>query len=178
MSTITESRRHARRPSRRPGAIHALMALVLCALTASAPAFPGGDRHGPGLAGALSPRALMRMAERLDLSAEQRAAMGQLVDTAFPQIRQLMFALHDERETLRGLVQSERFDDTAAAAVTTRIGELSGQMALLATRTLADMRALLTDEQRARLDTLRARGYRGPGDGRDAGPDAAAMVLP
>ncbi len=118
-----------------------------------------------------------RLADDLELSAEQREAVrGGMEDR-----RERMQALHAElranHQQLGALDPADPNYETLVNSLAQRQGELTSEMALLRSRAHAELMGVLTDEQKARLGELRAerkarreerrehwRDYRGGGE--------------
>lgn len=135
----------------------AVLALSCIGVAASSPAFSGehalpdemGMRigpmagHGPGRQHGSGPE--------LQLSDAQEQKAFALRHAAEPARFEQMAALRTSHEALRALVESGRFDETRAAALSQAIGKASAALALAQARSDAQFLALLTPEQRARL---------------------------
>lgn len=152
--------------------------MALCVVVA-ATAFSGrGSMGPPGFmqhgGGALR---MMHVMHELDLSSAQRDSLGAIMDDTMPRARELGFTLMDRHKALREIAVADDFNDTAAAEIAADIGEGVAALTLLTTRSAAEMRAVLTAEQRQRFDELRKQGrhhrkhgkrwHHGRGDGDD-----------
>ena len=100
----------------------------------------------------LDPMHLVMLAERLDLSGEQREALGRIADEATPKIRDLMFRMGDARKELDVALEGQGKDDAALRALADAQGKLHADLLFLQMSTRQRMRKLLNDEQRAQLD--------------------------
>jgi Spy/CpxP family protein refolding chaperone len=139
--------------------VFVLGAITLCVVVAAG-AFPGRGSMGPPgfmLHGGGAMR-MMHMMQELDLSGEQRDSIATIMDETMPRARELGFALMDDHKALREIAVAEDFDDDAAEGITADIGENVAALTLLTTRSAAEMRAVLTAEQRLRFDELREQG--------------------
>ena len=96
-----------------------------------------------------------RMAEHLDLSAEQEQEINRLVDEV--QIANAVDRerLHQIKEDLRALATS--FDDGAAQTLTDELGQISGRVAYRNISTMAAVRELFTTEQLQQIEAFRER---------------------
>jgi Spy/CpxP family protein refolding chaperone len=115
---------------------------------------PEGMGHDPG-------RMLEHVAERLDLSAEQKVAVEGLVTQARD-------AGATDRERMRALRtelmgQRDNFDAAKAREISDEIGTLTGRMVYQASETWSQVYQLLSAEQRSRLDAMMKKrgGHRG-----------------
>lgn len=146
----------------------AAAALLLAGATAAAaqdrpPA--AGPMHGPAAGPMMhacpmmdmmehGPRAALERREQLGLSAEQAQrleALHQRVHEAHMRAMPQMQAVHAE---LSALAEAERFDEAAARAAIQRGTQLHAEMMLAMLRAQHEARAVLTPEQRERLQQL------------------------
>ncbi|WP_405239884.1 Spy/CpxP family protein refolding chaperone [Lentisalinibacter orientalis] len=170
----------------------ALAALLFAGAALAGP--HGAGPHGGGPHGGPDPaRMLAHMSAELDLSAEQREAVRQALDSRRDEIRTLHEQLRANHRELRNLDPADPNHQTLANTLAQRQGELTSRMALLRSETHADIMAALDEDQQARLTEMRADrmarmdqrrqklqqhqrpsapGGAGAGQGRGAGPDA------
>jgi len=122
-----------------------------CAGRAQSMAF---GRHG-------DPEArIERMAQRLNLSTEQRDAMRAIVDKARPQMRALRDRLTDNRTQLRTLTLQGNADEARVRTLADAQGKAMADLIVLRTQMRSEMDKVLTEPQRQQL---RQRfGQRGP----------------
>lgn len=111
----------------------------------------GGHKGGPM---AFGMHKMERLAERLDLSDEQRDKVFAILDEARPEMRDTMFELRDERKNFMQLdPQADNY-----AAETDRMAKLAGEKAEQMVRKMAELKARilaeLNDEQRAELEQM------------------------
>jgi Spy/CpxP family protein refolding chaperone len=95
---------------------------------------------------------LVMLAERLELSKDQREALGKIVDEAMPKMRDLMFRMGDARKELDTALEGQGKDDSALRALADAQGKLHADLLFLQLSTRQRMRQLLTEEQRAQLE--------------------------
>jgi len=100
----------------------------------------------------MDPMHLVMLAERLDLSGEQREALGKIADEATPKMRDLMFRMGDARKELEAALEGKGKDDAALRGLADAQGKLHADLLFLQMSTRQRMRKLLNDEQRAQLD--------------------------
>lgn len=172
----------------------ALTALLFAGAALAGP--HGGGPHGGGPHGGPDPeRMLAHMSAELDLSAEQREAVGEALESRRDEIRALHEQLRANHRELRNLDPADPNYQTLANSLAQRQGELTSRMALLRGETHADIMAALDEDQQARLTEMRterlahmdqrrqklqqrlhrrpsAPGDAGAGEGREAGPEA------
>lgn len=133
-------------------------ALVAGLMTASAFAFPGrgcsGGAHGQGWGDG---HGIERMAQWLDLSAEQRTSVRAIEDKYRTQLRSLRDRMTDSRKALREATAQSEPDDTKVRMLADAQGKAMADMIVLRTRMLVEMQLVLTDAQRAKLRDLRER---------------------
>lgn len=139
---------------------------ILSALSLAATAAPmdGGDHgmqhmHGGDhsrMAG-MTPMAL----HQLDLSETQQDKVFELMHGQAKQRYELMRAIRNNRAALRELARAPGFDTAKAQTLADEQGRLMAQQAFQRAQTEAQLRALLTPEQRKKLDERREDGPRG-----------------
>lgn len=175
--------RHTMASAARRGALGGL-ALAAClglfagAATAQPPDAAGGPggrrfdrRHGPPP----FEQVLERHAERLGLDDAARARVRAIADAARPEGDRLRNELEDRQREMRELLGADAPDEAAVLAQADRIGAAETALQKQRLRTMLEIRAILTPEQRAELvkihaerkERWRERKMRG---GRDAGP--------
>lgn len=116
--------------------------------------------HFPG------PMHVLDLADKLGLSAEQRAATKRLMDNHKAEARQIGAKLVDAERSLEALFRSGRVEQGALASAVDAAAALQGRYRLSHLETHRRMRSLLTDAQVARYDELR--GYANPAAAKDA----------
>ena len=117
----------------------------------------------------MSGQMLLRMADELSLSIEQQDSLQGLIDEFQPSWDSLRERMSASRSKMMGLTP----DDPEYASVTQEVSQqaaaMAAEMVMLTSDFQARAYALLTEEQRQRLDELKSerRHYRrswGPGD--------------
>jgi protein CpxP len=98
-----------------------------------------------------------RMADRLDLTDDQRAKVEAIVDESRQQMSDLRDKMQANREQLRQLTQQSPFNETAVRNVADTQGDLKADMIVLRTQQHAEINAVLTDEQRAQWEEMRGK---------------------
>jgi Spy/CpxP family protein refolding chaperone len=125
--------------------------------------------RGPGGPGAMPGQMLLRMADELNLSIEQQDSLQGLIDEFQPSWDSLRERMSASRSKMMGLTP----DDPEYASVTQEVSQqaaaMAAEMVMLTSDFQARAYALLTEEQRQRLEELKSerRHYRrswGPGD--------------
>jgi Spy/CpxP family protein refolding chaperone len=107
--------------------------------------------HFPG------PAHVLELADRLDLSSEQRAATRKLMDEHKREARAIGAKLVDAERALEALFRNAEVEPAALARAVREASSLEGEYRLSHLETHRRMRALLTEGQVKRYDALR--GY-------------------
>jgi Spy/CpxP family protein refolding chaperone len=94
---------------------------------------------------------VMRMAERLDLTDEQRDRIGKIIDEMRPRLRENGFAMMDNREEVYELMQEDKVNDKKLRSLTRKQGDLVADMMYMHLKMRSDIHAVLTDEQREKM---------------------------
>lgn len=108
-----------------------------------------GHGEGPGH----DPATMMsHMTARLDLTEEQQLKVNELMASSSEQMGADRARLHQLREEMRG--QRDNFDAGQAQVIADEFGEISGRMMYQFASTYAGIYQLLSDEQKAEMDSL------------------------
>lgn len=126
------------------------LAAVFFAGAALAGPHGGGQHRGPDPA-----RMLDHMTAELGLTAEQREAVRETLESRREETRSLHEQLRANHRELRNLDPEDPNYQTLANTLAQRRGELTSRMTLLRSQTHADIMALLDDEQQAKLAGMR-----------------------
>ena len=105
----------------------------------------------PGVPG--MPFNLIMLAEQLELTPEQRDKAGKVLDETTPKVRALMFRMMDARKAGNAL-KSGTASDKDIRRHADEQGEIVAELTYLGLKSRADLRALLTEEQRKKLDSF------------------------
>jgi Spy/CpxP family protein refolding chaperone len=110
---------------------------------------------GMGMAHAMPgvPFNLIVLAEQLELTPEQRDKAGKILDETTPKVRALMFRMMDARKAGNAL-KSGTAGDKDIRRHADEQGEIVAELTYLGLKARADLRALLTEEQRKKLDSF------------------------
>jgi len=114
-------------------------------------AMHGGDRYGGGRHGGA-----MRMLRGLDLTEAQRDKIFEMRHAQAPARRAQMKAVHAARKDLRELAMAPKYDAAKAKASADAFAKAMSQMALMRVEAARKVLAVLTPEQRKKLDERRA----------------------
>ena len=135
-----------------------LVAVLVAAFSINAQANPRG--HGIGVPGMGIPDPAMmieRMADHLDLDDAQRATIENIVDAVRPEAEALRERFHANHKALEELDPSDPAYETTLNNLALSQGQLATEGVLLATRVRTEIRAVLTDEQAAKLERGKSR---------------------
>jgi len=94
---------------------------------------------------------VMRMAEELNLSDEQRDKIGKIIDDTRPKLRKNGFAMMDNRKEIHALMQDGNVDDKKLRSLTRKQGDLTAEQMYLQLKMQSDIHNVLTDEQREKM---------------------------
>lgn len=114
------------------------------------PGRPGGPMGGPG--DVLGPM----MLGRLDLSDAQREQVRTIVESHRDELRELGERGMHARQALEAAVMANVFDEAAIRAAAAEVGVVEADMAVARARISAEVHQVLTAEQQAKLEQLRA----------------------
>jgi Spy/CpxP family protein refolding chaperone len=133
----------------------------------------GGPGMGYGLHRMDSEARIERMADALDLTKEQRDKVRAIVDKSRPQTRELRDKLADNRKQLHTLVQQGSAKEADVRKLADTQGKLMADMIVQRTKVRNEIHAVLTPEQREKLQQRFEQ--RGRWWGADAGAAAAGV---
>lgn len=123
------------------------------------PGFMAGRADDGIMDGAMGSMRLVRMAELLDLSKDQRNSIAKIIDNTQPKMRDNMFKLMDSRKLMRDLLNSKgKIDDKKLRSLTREQADSMAELMYLRLRMHNDIRNVLTDEQLAKLESFRGQG--------------------
>lgn len=134
--------------------------LAAAPLALAGPAHAGPGHGGPGGFGAdpamSAERQLAGTIRRLDLSADQEAAIRDLFGDNRDDLEANRQASRAVREDVQALLETDTLDDDALADLARREGELAEERILLSGTLASQVLAELTDDQRAELQVIRS----------------------
>lgn len=146
----------------------------------------GGDRPamsrmdgGPGaMSGWGQPRMLERMAGELQLTEDQKQKLKGIYESARPEMQQVRDLARQNAEKLRSVKPGDRNYDAVVAEVARSAGDLAARAITNGAQLRSQTWAVLTPEQRQKLETLQAkrqeaRKQRGSRGERRESPSAA-----
>lgn len=152
---------HHRKIARNAG-----FALLLLGALAAAPGWtaPEGPHHGGD-----PERMLQKMSAHLELTQEQQDRVSQLLEQA----REAGAADRERMQELQRALrdQASNFEPATARALTDELGQIKARSSYRRTETRAAIHELLDDEQREKLEQMKAkRGKHGREGGRHSRP--------
>ena len=124
----------------------------------------GGDHMMPGKRdGGRGPN-LARLADRLNMTEQQRAEVEAVLDESRQRMVKLREQMRENRVQLRELSGKTDFDEAAVRSIADKQGDLKAETIVLRARQRHATKAVLTDEQRAQLDEMwKGKKHRGGG---------------
>ena len=132
-----------------PAAVSAAIAICL----AGGLALPAAARPGPGM-GVPPGFFLEKAISKLELPAEQKTAVQVVIDQARPAGEKLRDEVKTAHEAMRTLLEQDSVDETAVMAQADAVGAAMTESRKHDLRTMLQVRALLTPEQRTQLQQL------------------------
>ena len=103
-----------------------------------------------------------RMAEKLNLTDDQRTQIEAIMEESIQQMSDQRDRMQDNREQLRELIQQSPLNEAEVRKVADAQGDLKADMIVLRAQKRAKINTVLTDDQRAQLEERRGKrgGYR------------------
>jgi len=151
-----------------PGLILALVTAV----TAAGAFAQGRMGRGP------SPEArLDRLAQRLDLTADQKAAVEKVFASHDREMQQRSEDLRAAQDELHASIHADTFDESAVRSASAGVAAVEEEMAVGKAKMLKEMRGILTADQYSEFEKMGPprdgrRAFRGRGAGPGPGPHA------
>lgn len=109
---------------------------------------PVGHGHRGGIEKAL---------RGLDLTAEQKSKVKEIMETSRASIQPLMEQSRANHERMRGLGSDGNFDQAQIETIAADQGRIAAKMIVEKGRIKAQIFAILTDEQKAKAETMRTK---------------------
>lgn len=153
---------------RTPGITKLSAPLAMLALLAL-PLSAGAEQHmGKGMGKGDPGRGMERMAEKLDLTEEQRSEWQSLHEAHYPRMKELREAMQAQHQALRE-ASEDGFDEEAAEQAAGRLGDLVAESSLERARMHAQVLEILNEEQREKMaefhDRMRDKMHHGEHEG-------------
>jgi Spy/CpxP family protein refolding chaperone len=134
--------------------------ILLCTLAAALVA--GGLIATKTFAGnsAAPPRAgkiLQRVAEKLNLTADQKAQIKTILTGEIDHLKPLLAALHGARTNLRAAIRASDADDSSVRAASAKVAAAEADLAVERMKLYGEIAPILTDEQRQKIAAFEQR---------------------
>ena len=100
---------------------------------------------------------LQRIAERLELTADQKSKIEPIFSGEKERLQPLLAALHHARKNLRAAIHASAANETAVRAASAKAASAEADLAVERMKLYAKLAPVLNDEQRAKLAELEAR---------------------
>lgn len=127
--------------------VAAIMTGGVCSAHASEEAFDGCD--GPRAEHKMNhQKRLDRMAKVLKLSASQKEQVGAIMKAEQEQTEPLRQKMADERKQIQAVVNATTYDESAVRAIAAEQAKIRTELLVSRTRSMNQVNALLTPEQR------------------------------
>ena len=120
-----------------------------------------GKHMGMGHGGFDSERRLERMTQKLDLSAEQQDQIKAIFDANQAERQALRENMQQNREALRNLMTTDSPNEADIRALAETQGQFKANMIVMKAKTRQAIAAVLTDEQKAKMQAMRDKRHRG-----------------
>ena len=117
----------------------------------------GAYKGGPGQKQGFRGFNIDRMAARLNLTDDQRTQIEVIVDNSKPEMTELRNAMQENRQQLRELAQQSALNETEVRKIADTQGDLKAEMIVLHANQRANIRAILTDDQRVQMNEVRGK---------------------
>ncbi len=105
--------------------------------------------------GEFATRIFARMARTLDLTDDQKARIKDVLRAHADEIKAQMQASGDARRALHDAVMAPQIDESAVRTAAMKVGQVQGDGAVLFARLRTDIEPILTDAQKAKVQSLR-----------------------
>jgi Spy/CpxP family protein refolding chaperone len=105
----------------------------------------GPHERGPG-------DRVKAMTRKLDLNATQQAQIQEILEASHEKTKALRAQMHGMRSELHQMISSGAYSEEQARIAAERLSPVFVEMTVLMSRTMNDVRAVLTPEQRARAN--------------------------
>jgi Spy/CpxP family protein refolding chaperone len=111
-------------------------------------------------------RFLDRMADRLQLTTEQRSSVKTVLEKSKPQMTAIKEKMRTNRKALRELGR-DGSDDSRVQALARERGDLVANLVIERSKIRSDIQQILTDTQREQMKQMRSKHKHGGHDGHD-----------
>jgi Spy/CpxP family protein refolding chaperone len=134
--------------------------LLLCSLAAAlvaggfvaTKAFAADNPEAPAMRGKI----LQRIADKLDLTADQRAQIKTILMGEKGTLKPLITSLHDSRKGLREAIRAKDASEASVRAASAKVAGVEADLAVERMKLFSKISPILTDEQRQKAADLQA----------------------
>lgn len=130
-----------------------LIALVFAALFSAAPA---QAQKVPGELGRQAVESFQGLADEFGLTGQQRAQIRRILIDAVPDVMAVGSEMAANRSELQSVIAQTELDTAAVDAIAIEQGHLFSQLVIINAQTTHQVRAVLTDEQLAMVEEIKA----------------------
>jgi len=99
----------------------------------------------------LRQRIFQRIAERLDLTDDQRAQIKTILNGEKETLQPLLMQLHDARKNLRAAIQAPDANETTVRSASAKVAAVEADLAVERMKIYGKIAPILTDEQRQKI---------------------------
>ena len=111
----------------------------------------------PSATPALPGRIFQRIADKLDLTADQQAQIKAILAAEKDNLQPLLSAVHDTRKNLREAIRAKDANETSVRAASAKVAAAEADLAVERMKLFGKISPILTDEQRQQAAGLQAR---------------------
>jgi Spy/CpxP family protein refolding chaperone len=129
-----------------------LAALLVAGSLVATKAFAADNDATPA-----SGRVLQRIADKLDLTADQRSQIKTVFAGEKDTLKPLLANLHDARVDLRAAIRAKDATEASVRAASTKVAGVESDLAVERLKLFGKIAPILTDEQRQKLADMQAR---------------------
>ena len=97
---------------------------------------------------------LFHAIKRLDLDETQETSLREIMDTMREDLRPVMEATREGHMQLKELIDADTYDETVVTSIADKQGDLAAERLIITSRAMSDALQLLTEEQRAELESM------------------------
>lgn len=137
--------------------------ILLCSLAAAlvvggftVPRTFAAEKSG-GAPAPLRGKILQRLADRLELTADQRSQIKSILEGERENLKPLLIALHDARTNLRAAIHAAEANETSVRAASAKVASAEADLAVERLKISGKIAPILTAEQRQKISEFEAR---------------------
>ena len=102
-------------------------------------------------------RILQRIAQRLELTDDQKSQIKNTLSGEKDALKPLMMALHEARTNLRESIRAKDANESAVRAASAKVASAEADLAVERMKIFAKLSPILTEEQRAKISEMESR---------------------